>query len=476
MMRPSEYALKWPIISSKIYNKKFTGMILGIIVFLAIWSLPIPGISVEGQKCLAISMFAVIWLANGVAAPAYIGLAILTAYILLMDHDIVPIHTILSGWTSSVVYMVVAGFLLAGAVSQSGLGKRIALFFVSRFVRSYTSMIVSCYILNILLCVVIPHPWPRGMLLASILAQTMSDRLPKEHVRQIALAIYAGAVSTSLMFLTGDPTFSSVVVTLSEAQVGFTQWFAYMAVPGLFISVLACVSQLLVFHLPNHRIDQAQFKREASSLGPMTGKEKRLVLWLAVAGILWLTGSKTGLDAGWVTAAIAVILSLPAIGGVLDAKSLKSISIDTPLFVVAVLSIGAVSKASGMSSWLAQLLLSLGVPSNPWLFAPTAALICMALHMVTGSSMSAMGVIAPALISLGAALGFPPLFPALIAFVSLAGHWVLPYQHMTIQIGQNQLEDGFTTKEAVLLSVPQTVIILLSSFVMVAWFTFIGMI
>lgn len=477
MIRSSDINMKkWSGVSGKISDKKFIGMIMGIVVFLAIWTLPIPNISVEGQKSLAISMFAVIWLANGVTAPAFTGLMVLAAYIVLLDHSVVPVQIILSGWTTSVVYMVVAGFLLAGAVSESGLGKRIALFFVSRFVHSYTSLIVYCYILNIILCMVIPHPWPRGMLLASILAQTMRGRLPKEHVRQITLAIFAGAVSTSLMFLTGDPSFSSVVITLSETQVNFTQWIVYMLIPGLFISILACISQLLVFRLPNHGIDQEQFKSEAASLGPMTGKEKHLVFWLLVAMLLWLTGSITGLDAGWVTAVIAVILSLPVIGGVLDGKSLKSISIDTPLFIVAVLSIGAVSKASGMSDWLAQILLSLGVPSNPWLFAPVAALLCMALHMVTGSSMSAMGVIAPALISLGVALGFPPLLPALIAFISLAGHWVLPYQHMTIQIGQNQLEESFTDKEVALLSVPQTVIILLASFVMVAWFTVIGMI
>jgi di/tricarboxylate transporter len=476
MLNLSDTRLRRFMANHGISNKKFIGMILGIAVFLTIWALPIPDISVEGKKSLAISMFAVIWLANGVTAPAYTGLMVLAAYILLLDHSVVPVQTILSGWTTSVVYMVVAGFLLAGAVSESGLGKRIALFFVSRFVHSFQSLIVYCYIVNIILCVVIPHPWPRGMLMASILAQTMSGRLPKEHVRQINLAIFAGAVSTSLMFLTGDPTFSSVVITLSETRVSFTQWMVYMAIPGLFISTLACISQLLVFRLPNHRINQEQFKAEAALLGPVTGKEKRLVFWLLVAVVLWLTGSLTGLDAGWVTAIITVILSLPVIGGVLDVKSLKSVSIDTPLFIVAVLSIGAVSKVSGMSDWLAQMLLSLGIPSDPWLFAPVAALLCMALHMVTGSSMSAMGVIAPALISLGVALGFPPLLPALIAFIALAGHWVLPYQHMTIQIGQNQLKESFTDKEVVLLSIPQTVIILLASFVMVAWFMVIGMI
>jgi di/tricarboxylate transporter len=286
------------------------------------------------------------------------------------------------------------------------------------------------------------------------------------------LAIFSGAVSTSLMFLTGDPSFSSVVIALSETPISYTQWIEYMLIPGLFISVLACIGQLLVFRLPNLKLNREQFKSEAASLGPLTGKEKRLVFWLAVAIILWLTGSGVGLDAGWVTAIIAVILSLPVVGEMLDARSLKSISVDTP----AVLSIGAVSKASGMSDWLAGMLLSLGVPTHPWLFAPFAVIICMLLHMVTGSSMSAMGVIAPALISVGTALEFAPIFPALLAFVALAGHWVLPYQHMTIQIGQFQLEESFTAKEVVLLAIPQTIIILLASIVMAAWFSMVGIV
>ncbi|MGD9155010.1 MAG: SLC13 family permease [Bacillota bacterium] len=476
MTRLSDNQPKLALVRGQIGDRKLLSMVLGIAIFLLIWFLPLPKISVEGQKCLAISMFAVIWLANGVTTPAYTGLIVLAAFIMLMDHKIVPVQTILSGWTSSVVYMVIAGFLLAGAVSETGLGKRIALFFVSRFVHSYMSLIVFCYILNIILCVIIPHPWPRCMLLASVLSQNMSGRLPRGHVNQITLAIFAGAVSTSLMFLTGDPSFSSVVIALSETPISYTQWIEYMLIPGLFISVLACIGQLLVFRLPNLKINREQFKSEAASLGPLTGKEKRLVFWLAVAIILWLTGSGVGLDAGWVTAIIAVILSLPVVGGVLDARSLKSISVDTPLFIVAVLSIGAVSKASGMSDWLAGMLLSLGVPTHPWLFAPFAIVICMLLHMVTGSSMSAMGVIAPALISVGTALEFAPIFPALLAFVALAGHWVLPYQHMTIQIGQFQLEESFTTKEVVLLAIPQTIIILLASFVMAAWFSMVGIV
>lgn len=451
-------------------------MMLGIAVFIAIYKIPIPDLPTEGRKCLAVIMLAVIWLANNVTVPAYTGLMILATYVVIMDHNVVSIQTILSGWTTSVVYMVIAGFLLAEAVTESGLGKRIALLLVSRFVNSYKSLIVLCYILNIILCIVVPHPWPRCMLLASIMVQTLSEHLPKEHIRQIMLAIFAGGVSTSLMFLTGDPSFSSVVCTLSETEVSFSQWIVYMFIPGLFISFLTCISQFLVFRLSNHSINKEQFKAEVTSMGLITSKEKRLIFWLTIAMILWSAESITGLDSGWVTALIAVILSLPGIGDVIDAKSLKLISIDTPLFVVAILSIGSVSKASGMSDWLTQLLLSFGVPSSPWLFAPVATLICMVLHMIMGSSLSAMGVITPSLISLGVALGLPAIFPALIAFVSLAGHWILPYQHLTIQIGQNQFQDSYTTKEVVLLSIPQTIIILLSSFVMTAWFTVIGII
>jgi hypothetical protein len=248
-----------------------------------------------------------------------------------------------------------------------------------------------------------------------------------------------------------------------------------MFFPGMFVTIITCVSQLLLFRLPNISINKETILKKIT-LKPITRKEKRLIFWLAIALILWSAGSVINVDAGWSSALIVAILSLPVVGDVIDATTLKRISIDTVIFLVVILSIGSVSKASGMSDWLARLLLSFGAPSNPWLFAFVATLICMALHMIIGSSLSAMGVITPPLISLGTALGFPEIFPALISFLALAGHWVLPYQHLTIQIGQNQTEESYTTGEVLLLSIPQTIAILLASQILTTWFAFIGMI
>ncbi|MGI6424230.1 MAG: SLC13 family permease [Tepidanaerobacteraceae bacterium] len=456
-------------------DKKLIIIIFSIIAFISIYMMPIPDLPIEGRKCLAIIIFAVIWLAGNVTAPAYTSLVILTSYVILMDPNVVSIQEIMYGWTTPVIYMVIAGFLLAEAVTETGLGKRIALFFLTNFVNSYKSMIILCYVLNIILCIIIPHPWPRCILLASILVSVLTDFLPKEHLRQITLAIFAGGVSTSLIFLTGDPSFSSVVCALSKTNVSFFDWFYYMFFPGMFVTIITCVSQLLLFRLPNISINKETILKKIT-LKPITRKEKRLIFWLAIALILWSAGSVINVDAGWSSALIVAILSLPVVGDVIDATTLKRISIDTVIFLVAILSIGSVSKASGMSDWLARLLLSFGAPSNPWLFAFVATLICMALHMIIGSSLSAMGVITPPLISLGTTLGFPEIFPALISFLALAGHWVLPYQHLTIQIGQNQTEESYTTGEVLLLSIPQTIAILLASQILTTWFAFIGMI
>lgn len=43
----------------------------------------------------------------------------------------------------------------------------------------------------------------------------------------------------------------------------------------------------------------------------MTGKEIRTAVWVILAIILWMTDSIHGIDIGWVTLFIAVMMAMP---------------------------------------------------------------------------------------------------------------------------------------------------------------------
>lgn len=107
---------------------------------------------------------------------------------------------------------------------------------------------------------------------------------------------------------------------------------------------------------------------------------------------------------------VVVGLSLPTVGEVLDAKDVST-GINWPIifFVMGALAIGSVSKTSGMSDWLAHVLLPATPPPNPYAFAGLAREVTMLIHMVLGSALACMSIVAPPMVHYAASAGLSPL-------------------------------------------------------------------
>lgn len=136
------------------------GGVLGVALFLLVWFMPVPhGLPWQGQKCLALSLLAVCWWASGVAHPGFTSLLLMVGWILT---GTAPAELVFSLWTKPLLYIVVGGYLIAAAVEKSGLGRRIAYWFILRYVHSFRGIIASGYALGFSLSFFIPHPWPRS--------------------------------------------------------------------------------------------------------------------------------------------------------------------------------------------------------------------------------------------------------------------------------------------------------------------------
>ena len=192
-------------------NKKLVGIILGILAAVVIWVLPIAGLPADGQKALAITVFAVIWWVFGVAHPAYTTLLLFLGYILLIgdvqaaDGSLISMTgQVFKLFTMSLGWLMVGAFLIATAVTKSGLAKRIAYFFMTRYAKSYKSIIVLAYVLGIVLSFIIPHPFPRVLLIMAVVSQIIKE---------------AGANETDTASL-GFAVFSSVTATFHDPPSG----------------------------------------------------------------------------------------------------------------------------------------------------------------------------------------------------------------------------------------------------------------
>ena len=481
--------------AKRVFGKREIGFVLGILVGLAIWMIPIPvaDLGTGGHITLALTLMTVVWWAFQISQPAYTSGIFLA---LLVIFQVVPgtaatettkavtaaaatAATAFKSWTGSTMWLVIGAYLIATAVKTSGLGERIAYNYMLRFVKSFKSIIIGIFVLTFVLSLLIPHPWPRAFLIMSVMAVIIkSSGIPKEDGLKIGLTVFAASVPVSLIFLTGDAVINPLAVAASGQTMGFASWFINMGPPAIVAAILTCILILVLFK-PSKEvvINKDEIKSKLAAMGKLTGLEKRTVVWLAIAIVLWMTDTVHGVNIGWVTMIIAMLMSMPIIGKVLTPKDWSAVPMQTLMFLTAAIAIGVVGGVTGMNSWIAATLLPSTAPSNLFLLAALITLIAVALHMLLGSVIAVMGVAVPAIIAFTAPMGINPIVPTLLAYMAIAGHFVLPFQHLNMLVGASEDTGGYTQKETIRLGIPLTAVMFIVTVgVMIPWWNLMGLI
>jgi anion transporter len=452
------------------------GFLLSILVALIIWFAPLPGLNLAGRKTLAVTLFTVVWWIFNLIPPAYSTLLMLMGYLLL---DLATPEQIFHIWTLPLMWLIIGSFLIAAAVTKSGLAGRIATFFILRYARSYRSLISLSYVLGFVLSFLIPHPFPRALLLMSLMrAIIQKSGMNAADAASVGFSVFVASTATSTILLTGDSTLNLATVGFSGTSLGWLDWPKYMAVPGILASFLMLGLHLIVFRQTGQvHIDRSALELERKKLGPMTRLETVTLLWVALALLLWITDSLHGMDPAWVALLVVVGLSLPKVGDVLDAKDLGS-GVNWPImiFVMGAMAIGTVGKANGLADWLAAMLMPAIPPQNPYLFATLVGGGTMLIHMVLGSALACMSIVAPPMVHYAVSAGWSPLFPALLVYTAVAIHYIFPFQHVAILLGQGET-GGYSTRQVLKYGLPLTLVTLIVLIpIEVTWWMILGLV
>ncbi|MCI1882123.1 MAG: anion permease [Sporolactobacillus sp.] len=456
-------------------NKRVIGFFGGLAVFIITYLLPLHGLPAAGHMCLALTLMTVVWWATQVAQPAYVGGIYLMLLIILRVAT--PVQVFSSSWTGSIMWLVIGAYLIAGAVRDSGFGERIAYSFIIRFVRSWNGIIVSIFVLTLIMALLIPHPWPRAFLIMSVMdVVAKSAGMPSEDRAKIGLAVFAASCPLSGVFLTGDSTLNPLAVADSGVDVTFLSYFGYMGVPMILAGALTMLLFMILFK-PTKKvsIDLNVLKEKQKSLGPLSNREIRTIVWLCIAILLWLTSGLTGINVGWITLIVALMMSLPVIGEVLTAKSWSEVPVNVLVFLTSAIAIGDVGKVTGMNHWLAEEILPASMPHNIFILALLITLFAIIIHMFMGSVIAVMGVTIPAVVAATSHLGISPLAVSLIVFSVVNLHYILPFHNLAILVGNDPDTGGYTQKEVIRLGIPLTVIMFIVALIQAGWFHITGL-
>lgn len=456
-------------------NKRNIGFVIGIIVAAVIWNVNMDNISPEGQKALALSLMAVVFWATKVTNVGFVSILYLLSLILF---KVASASDVLSFWTSPTLYLVIGAYLIADAVNRSGLGERIAYMFIIKFVNSLKSIIISNFALQIILSLLIPHPWPRAFLVLSVMQVVIeSAGIKKKDAAIVGFSVFAAAVPTAMLFLTGDSTVNMVAVDFSGQQVGWLDWLYYMGVPALAASIFTCILILIIFKPESDiAINKEVIREKLANLGGLTNIEKKTIFWVNLAILLWMTDSIHNIDLGWITILIAIMMSMPVIGDVITQDSWKTVPIDTLFFLNAALTIGKVGAMTGMNSWIVSMILPDSIPENILLLGLLIASVSILLHMVLGSVMAVMGVVIPAFIAYTSSTSLNPLIPALLVYTSVAFHYILPHQHITILVGMGKEYGLYNDSHVIKMGLPLTLVVIGTVvLIQIPWMYIIGL-
>jgi len=268
-----------------------------------------------------------------------------------------------------------------------------------------------------------------------------------------------------------------MAVEFSGMELSWFGWLYNMGIPAALASILTFFL-IINFFKAEEKIsfDREQIRKKLRDMGAVTPLEKKTILWISIAIILWMTDSIHGIELGWVTLAVAMLMSFPVIGGVLKSEDWKQVPVHVLIFLTAAVSIGRIGSLTGMNAWISSVVLPETVPGNLFLLAFMIAVVSILLHMVLGSVIAVMGIAIPAFLVFAEGSGLNPLVPALLVYSSIALHYILPFHHLNILVGLGKENGLYSDREVIKLGLPLTLIVFIIVFFEVVWWQITGLI
>jgi sodium-dependent dicarboxylate transporter 2/3/5 len=278
--------------------RRRSGLVIAPIVFLAIYSKPIPILTDQTHALAAVvGLIVVLWLTE--ALPLYItGLLVPVLLILL---GITTAQKAFAPFADPVMFLFLGAFVLARAIQMHGLDKRFAYSVLSmklvggnpsRIMFAYGAVccIISMWISNTATTAMM---FPIGLAIISMLYTKEGNRERERYATGMMLMCAFASSIGGLATPVGTPT-NLIGLGFIERQLGrhiaFFEWMTF-AVPIVIVMFLFLFFYLNLFcGMGKKRIEGLSelLAKEQQKLGPFSLAERNTLLAFAVTVLLWV--------------------------------------------------------------------------------------------------------------------------------------------------------------------------------------------
>ncbi|GAA2410493.1 SLC13 family permease [Streptomyces glaucosporus] len=402
---------------------------LSLIAVLAVPT-ALPGLGGDARITLAVFALATCaWVGTRID-DTYIALG---AGLALTSAGVISSETLFGTLGDETVWLLICAFVLAAAVTRSGLAGRGAVFLVTgaRSVRQLVHLTTAALVAT---AFAVPSTSGRAALALPVflaMAKVLADR--RRLVVMLALLFPAVILLSAVATLIGAGAHLITVSVLEEAtavRIGFTEWLLLGLPLAVVSSHAAAEVVLLVMTRREDRRGPVRITAEdvqAHSGHPVTGPlspgESRVALLLATVVALWSSESLHGVPPAVVALIGAVVATSPALGAVRLKDALRTVPWSLLLFMAATMAMGVALADSGAADWLTR-----GLPGDvpPWLFLAAVVVVSTAAHLLIQSRSARSAVLVPLVVVAAAEAGVNPVAAALASTAAAGFCHTLP--------------------------------------------------
>lgn len=333
------------------------------VICAGIWITPPPeGLSPQAWHLFAVFVSVVV---SFILRPYPMGVTVLLGLVFLSASETITIQDALSGYGDTTVWLVVAAFLIAGAVSRTGLGTRIARILVSVMGKSTVGLAYSLCGAELILGPVVPSNTARGGGILAPIMQSLAtamgstpDKDPKKIGEYLALVGAHANLITAAMFLTGmaaNPLVAKAAKDIMNVDFGWTTWAMGAIIPGLVgLALLPWYVKLLAPpQIEDTTIAHQKTKSDLAAMGTWTKGEKITGFVLALLIILWSTGPIHGMHTtlvAWIGVCVLLLTNTEK----WPEMAANSKAWDTLIWLGGLLTMANLLKAYGFVGWFAD--------------------------------------------------------------------------------------------------------------------------
>jgi DASS family divalent anion:Na+ symporter len=403
-------------------------LLITVAAGLIIWAIPVPqGLEPRAWHLLALFVATVVGI---IARPLPMGAVALIGISLTVLTGTLEMEQVLEGFSNDTVWLVVCAFLLAGAFIRTGLGARVAYFFMSIFGHRTLGLSYSLAATELVLAPFIPSHAARsgGAVFPILRSLTRSSFGPVDNpaVRKTAgfltISTYQASCVACAIFLTamaGNPL-AAEFAGQQGISITWGLWLRASFVPGL-INLIAVPLVVYALHRPDIRHTpeaRTMARKELAALGPMGRNEWILSVVFMLLIVTWAFAGTLGIEtAAAALGAIAVLL----LTGVLvwEHVAREHEAWTTFVWFAALLMMATELGRLGVPRWFGGVVRG-GIGDVNWVVGFTLLVLAYFYsHYFFASNTAHISAMYAAFLAIALVIGAPPVFAALtLAFSS----------------------------------------------------------